>query len=407
MKKVPTGIAVRAPESKREMRQAHEMLAAVSNGEENPGAYWRSGYSAGYPGSPPEHTRIAMWGGELAGVLRITSETLRLGEARLKAGGLGAGPAVARRRDKGVARLLLEDAMAYLHSHQYHAALLFGDWDVHYPLGFAPALPEYCAVTGVLLPQGAAPEHTARPAKPGDLKAIQRIHNANDANAACSVLRSTAHFTNKWTQSPGFHVLTDAQGKIAAYFIEGPATPRALEILETGVTGTASCNSLLRACSERAALHNRGSLRFHMPPTHPFARYLHCVPSVHETHIAGDGGGMMALVDAAEALENLIPEWENALAQSSLAEKSLELTLLAGNTPFRVRARRGAIDIAAQAGQNRVRLGRRALVQLIAGYLPPDHLLGEGQNLLAPEALQLFRTLFPARAPYVWQFDRA
>ena len=44
---------------------------------------------AGYPGFHREHTRLALRQGQIAGALRITTDTIRIGEARLKMGGLG------------------------------------------------------------------------------------------------------------------------------------------------------------------------------------------------------------------------------------------------------------------------------------------------------------------------------
>jgi predicted N-acetyltransferase YhbS len=74
---------------------------------------------AGYPNHRPEFTRLAYWEGELAGTLRITSDTIRLGEARLHMGGLGWVSTAETHRHKGIARELLADTMNFLRARSY------------------------------------------------------------------------------------------------------------------------------------------------------------------------------------------------------------------------------------------------------------------------------------------------
>ncbi len=403
-------LAIRAPQDEQELRRAHALLARTFAEQGAPAVYWRNGYSAAYPSSSAEYTRVAFAGDELAGVLRITSETLRLGEARLKVGGLGPGPMVARQKNAGIARLLLEDALRHLRSRKYHLALLFGDPRLHYPLGFTPVFPEYFILLDVAEGLTFEAPHAVRPAKPGDLAAIQRIHNANDAAVPFSVLRSTAHLTNKWTQHEDAHVLTDADGAVLAYAITTRHGSQHLDILEAGAAERSTQPHLIRAVTDLADEANCCRLRFHLPPTHSLARYLQRFPTVHEAHHTSGGGGMAALIDTAETLESMIPEWESRLAASSLHTQHTEATLIAGDgASYRIRAHRGAVDVSPAKGHNRFHIGRENLLELVIGGRDAEDVLTGTRDQSpsqAPEAWQLLRTLFPRRTPYVWELDK-
>ena len=55
---------------------------------------------------------------------------------------------------------------------------------------------------------------------------------------------------------------------------------------------------------------------------------------------------MLAFVDLEETFEHMIPEWERCLKHSSALELRTEATLVIDGVPMRIRANRGAIDLA-------------------------------------------------------------
>ncbi len=400
-------LTIRAPQTKHEMRQAHDLMASAYAEGAFALPYWRDGYSQSHPGSTHDYTRVAFAGDELAGVVRITSETMRLGEARLKVGNLGAGPVSARRKDLGAARLLLDNALTYLRHRQYHASVLFGEPHLHYPLGLTPVFPEHNVI--VEMHDAAASfnsDYLVRSAKPGDIASVQRIHAANNANADGTFVRTAAHFTNKWTQSTVLHVLTTEQGRVMAYFVPGEKVGRFLDIEEAGIVDEAVAGDLIRACGRLADECNATALRFHLPPRHPFTRYLRQFPSVHQTHHCSGGGGMLTLVDVGETLESMIPEFENRLAGSSLAQARLECTLYIEGDPYRIRARDGIVDIAATPGHARVGMPLRSFIQMLTGYRQASEAIADSSGLIRSETRTFLETLFPERFPYIWPFDR-
>lgn len=399
-------LTVRAVETEEELRLANDLMAKQHATDYFAALHWLESCGAGYPGFRPEHTRIALWKGELAGALRVNTETVRLGEARLKMGGLGWVTTAPRHRHKGVCRTLMHNTLEYMRSNNYHVSMLFGIPNFYHRFGFTTTLADYAIVMETIetLSLGQATARV-REAKPGDIGAVQRLHAACDADVACSLLRSSAHLTNKWDRCKDLRVITNEQGKVTAYFM-AHREENALRIDEVGLCGPDASQDLLAACARFAADEAVGQLRFLIPPPHPFARFLLGFKSTHEMRLVRDSGGMMAAVNVGETLESMIPEWEGLLAGTALHDARTETTLLVDRVPYRIRANRGAIDVAQTPGTNKVSLTGPDLMHLLTGYLHTDDVLNARRRMLTNEARAFLNSLFPKRTPYVWMFDR-
>ncbi|HUW62918.1 MAG TPA: GNAT family N-acetyltransferase [Candidatus Bathyarchaeia archaeon] len=399
-------LVVKPVENNDELRDAVDMIAKTFAIDYFAATRWIESRGAGYPGHRREHTRIALWNGEPAGALRINSETIRIGEARLKTGGLGWVTTLPRHRNKGIATALVQDALDYMVRHNYHVSMLFGIPNFYHRFTFTTTLAEHNAVieTGEAL---AADKKglRMRQAKPGDIPAIQKIHAGGDTATACSLLRSSAHITSQWEHWKGARVLTNGQGRVVGYF-HGAREGDCYVVKEAGLGDTSVAGDVLYACARLAGDEALGQIRFHVPPTHALARVLLQYKSIHEMHILGIPYGMMAFVNLGEALESLIPEWENLLEQSALRDVRVEATLLVDKNAYRIRANKGAIDVAQAAGANKVTLSASNLMHLATGYRHPEDVLDEKRRMLTSEARALIETIFPKRNPYVWLLDR-
>ena len=399
-------LLIKGVETGEEHRLALDLMSKVHMTDSFAALRWLETSSATYPGFRREHTRIALFRGEVAGTLRLTTDTLRIGEARLKMGGIGWVTTADRHRNKGIARQLLQHSMQYLHDHSYHVSMLFGIPNFYHRFGFCTTLAEY----GVIVPvrEAAAASHAPyrmRNGKPGDIPAIQRLHNLNDSAAACSIIRSAAHFSAHWKRWEALRVITDDKGKVTGYFLPGQEESEVL-IEEAGVADHAACAALLHACSRIAAGRFAAQLRFLGPPMHPLMQFLLRHRSIHEMRITRDQDGMMAFVNLGESLESMIPEWESQLAQSAARTLRTECTLIVNRKPWRIRANRGAIDISPVTGANKVGLSEAELMQLTVGYRYLDEILAQHRRIITAEGRALLAALFPKRDPYVWRSDR-
>ena len=80
---------IKAVETDDELHQANDLMAKAHCADYFSGMEWLSSTGQGYPDYLREHTRVALWGGRVAAALRITTDTIRIGEARLRTGGIG------------------------------------------------------------------------------------------------------------------------------------------------------------------------------------------------------------------------------------------------------------------------------------------------------------------------------
>lgn len=392
-------------ETDEELRLACDLLARVYRVHTPSAREWLYHESGRYPNFRREHTRIILLGNEVASALRISTDTILLGEARLKMGGIGWVATSESHRGKGLCRRLMQDAFEYMKANNYHVSMLFGIPNFYERFDYVTTLADYVISVDTVEAMTFQSPLRIRAAKPGDIPVLQRIHSTNNADIPCSLLRTAAHFKNRWERWGRWYVLTDDDGKVEAYFI-AHEDGSCLHVDDVGVTEPGLCAAVISAAAKLASDESAGSVRFYVPPPHPLARYLLQFRSTHEMRVERNAGGMMTFVDVLESFENLIPEWESLLAKSTARELRTEFTFCVNGAAYRVRANRGAVDVAAVPGKNKVTVSIGDLMHLVTGYRYVEDILADRRCLVAPEARCLMSVLFPKRTPYVWRFDR-
>ena len=399
----PIDLAVRCVESDAELRQATGLMRQAEWG----GAVccWPETHGVDYSPQERARVRVAVLDGEVAGALRLHSEVMRLGEARLRVGQLSLLSVEERFRGKGVQRALIGEMLVMLKAQGYHMALLCAAPGVHYPLGFANAYPEH----NTLIDTGEAVrvegDWRARPAKPGDIPAMSRMHNANDSLVDGALLRPEAAWPERWPHGAQCTAVTDPDGALMAYFVAEPES-FPFRVLEAGIVSAAAAPALLAICGDTANDAGASSISFHLPPAHPLAAYLRHFSCTVQTHYSADGGPLLALCDVGETLESLVPEWESLIGDTIAVTWRNEVTLVIDGHAYRIRNTRGALDIAQASGRNKVSLSRQDLVRLVMGLERSDDLLSRRKGLADTEARTLLRAIFPQRHPHLWQLDR-
>lgn len=398
-------IRLKPVETDEELHSAHELMAHVHAGNAPESRRWLYEHSQRYPGFRREHTRIACLGDHVVSALRISTDTILLGESRLKMGGIGWVTTAKEYRGKGLCRRLMEDALDCMRRSNYHVSMLFGIPDFYHRFGYVTALADYSITMDTVEGLKFGSVLRIRSAKPGDIPALQKVHSLSNTGVACSVLRTTAHFKNRWNGWKTWYVLTDEHGKVEAYFIAGAEGER-LRVDDVGVADPGLCAAVVGAAARLAADESLGNIRFYVPPPHPLSRYLLQFRSTHEMRVDRNAGGMMAFVNIEETLESLIPEWENLLQQTPVGSLRTEVTLIVDGASFRIRSNRGAVDVSLFPGKNKISLSAGELMHLIAGYRHVEDVVAPKQCVVAPDARRLLATIFPKRCPYVWCFDR-
>jgi GNAT superfamily N-acetyltransferase len=172
------------------LRDAVALMASVhSRGPERDGL---EEMSIRYPGFCPEHIRTARIGGEIVSALRITTDTLLLGEARLRLGGVGWIATAPHHRHRGLARSLLLDAFDYLERQNYHVCMVFGIPGFYGQFGFTACLPDYTVLVDTNEALGFERALELREAKSGVVPVLDQDFPVPEGTADRSTMRQYA-----------------------------------------------------------------------------------------------------------------------------------------------------------------------------------------------------------------------
>lgn len=400
----PDWLEVRGVQSDEELRKAVHLMAhelAVDATAE----VWLGSSANSYPGFRPEHTRVAVADGRVVGALRLSTETLQIGEARLRMGGIGWVTTAADYRRRGVASRLLRDTMAFMRAQRYHVSMLFGIPDFYQQFGYATSLVDHSVSLDTVEALCCDNPFSVYRAKPGDIPAIVKLHQRGESDIACTLIRNAPHVINKWTRFSEWYVLRDTQGKVVAYFLVG-RNNNTLCIEEAAIEEFGLAPAVIAAAAEIAERESRARIRFLLPPPHDLSRYLQQFRATFEARRDRNAGGMLAFVDVGETLESMIPEWECRVADSPACDGRTELTLVLAHDCFRIRLNRGAVDVAAVSGRNKLTVTNEELIHLVTGYRPIGDLLDIARTVITRDAKMFASAIFPALHPFVWKFDR-
>ena len=399
------GIQVKPVESDVELRLANELMADA-HARNDPALHdWLFHIAPQSPGFQREHIRTLWAEGEMVSALRLTTETMLLGEARLRMGGISFATTARHRRGQGCFDILMRDALDYLRRNNYHVSMVFGIPGLYGRFGYASSLADYSVRMNTVDALGFGSPFRARPAQPALIPELQRIHSGNNAAIPCSILRTTAHFKNGWDRLQRWYALYDEKGKVEAYFIAGDAGGH-LRVDDVGLVEKGLSAAVVAEAARLASERSLSLLRFHVPPQHALSRFLLQFRSVHEMEVEHDAGAMMRFVSVGETLESLIPEWESRIAESLLRRVRAEFTFVVEGQPYRIRVNRGAVDVSGMPGANKVSLPAAGLLHLVTGYRHVEDVFDRGRYVVAPDAYGVMQTIFPKRMPYVWRFDR-
>jgi predicted acetyltransferase len=397
-------LELRAAATDEERRKAIHLMAGELAHDKQAEA-WLESAAANYPGFRPEHTRVAVLGGQIAAALRMNSETMQIGEARLKMGGFGWVSTTPAMRRRGIASKLIRHTLDYMREQRYHASMLFGIPNFYAQFGFTTSLVSYAVSLDTVEALGCANPFPVYRAKPGDIPAILKLHQRGERDVSCTLIRNAGHVKNKWGRYSEWYVLRDDRGKVVGYFLVG-RTNNTLNVLEAGIEEFGLAPAIVAAAADLADRESRARLQFSIPPSHYVSRFLQEFRATYEAVRERNAGGMLRILDVPETLESMIPEWECRLATSPAADARTELTIIIDHAAYRIRANRGAIDVAQASGRNKLTVTPDEMVHLLTGYRGVDDLLDVARTIITPDARALAQAIFPPRHPFVWRFDQ-
>lgn len=398
---------VRAIQNDEERRQALVLIARAHRPDRPQESHWLRVHALTSPRYHPSHIRVAIRNNRVIGALRITSDTLRVGESRLKVGGVSWISVMPRYRNHGVGQALIEEAIYYLKEHGFHAALCFVQSNLYQRSGFTTAFEERF----IQIPVSPEPKESdamayrCRTVKPGDLANIYWIHTHSYRSISCSLLRERAHLSNKWELIRRAQVITDSHGLVQAYFLPSSHGTN-LCIQEAGARDPKFFPFLLAHCNRYARDKLLHQVNYRLPEEHPLNRFLMSRSEGLPGPVLHESVGSLRILDVDETLESMVPEWESRLEKSLLRELDEEVTLFVDKMPYRIRTHYGVIDIARQSGRNKFSLDHATFTRLITGIVRMSDIFETSPRLISPEGKAMLETIFPSRYPTLNYLDR-
>ena len=396
-------ITFKGVETDEELRRAHLLMTSQDPAPYTPSIHWLNHHAERYPQYFREHTRIACVNGDVVAALRITTDTMRIGEARLKVGGIGW---IAHKSDSTIIHSLVEETTRYLQEHRYHISVIFAPIHAYTENGYAQSLND----NTIKLPldkirHPPIPNQCIRAMKPGDISAILQIYTDKYRHVPCSILREYTHMSIKWDVLKQATVLTSLKGVVEGYWLSSVKGDE-VHIYEIAMQHDVQYSSVLAYCKTLAHDHLTTRLVLHIPHEHPLTQYLHnsSLP-IEYAHATSPNKGLVRIIDLEETLESMIPEWEHRIHKSLLRERHCEVTMMVEGTPYRIRIHYGVLDIAKQVGKNKFTVSRQTFTHLLTGFDHFGEIWSQDRRLINREGKALLEVLFPKLNPYITPFD--
>ena len=356
----------------------------------------------GDPRFRPEHLRVVEVEGRLAGMLLFIDRMARFGSAAKIRCGVVAPVATDKAYEgRGVASLVMRDALDWATAQGYHLTMLWGHTWLYPRYGYAPGLKSY----DVTLPAHLKPlgdnGFRLRPATAADTTALAVCYHVATAATTLAEIRSDEPWEWRPADERQFvEVALDPVRNVRGYFRatrgDGRLEVREIAALDDGASQTIY-DRLLHLAAEAGGV----DVHVNATPDNRWSRwaFLHGASYV----IDGGGHGMVRVLDMRGFFKAVRPELERRVAGSEYAAKKGGLRLETPLGSVGLEVDHGRVSVSDGRGAMPVTLPWAAFGSLVVGYRPIESLLGQPGVYVEGEAtLRLLQILFPEGYPH-WQ----
>lgn len=385
----------------------------------------------------PELWRGAFYpdGERLLGGYTIGRRTMRIGPARLRTGCIGGVVTAPAFRRQGVARALLEDAIAFARANEFALLYLTGVPDLYHKFGFASVIEtSWLTIAHSQLARlRSAPDIRIGPASAGDVDALVALYSASYNGQAGGFERSRR--TQQQMLDSGdagfrYFLARDADGTAVGYSLVRQGE-KGLGLWEVATETAGVLPELLRHFAGLQARGNRSEgrrnngggepapeqeleLSLALPPTsRMFYELAEQIP-LKRTGLPHPSADWMARPgDVAVCLRGCLPLWQARWQERgagwqgdlllSVAGEKLRLRFGRGETDGQIAVVPEAKDLPKPALT--VVLRPQALVQLLFHYRPVWWVAEQAGNAVPPEAVPILAQIFPQRPGWTPKTD--
>jgi predicted N-acetyltransferase YhbS len=406
-----------------QLQLADQAFAAEPSPEST--AHWQE-FITSSPEYRPEEIRGAFRANQQLGGYIIYERKLRMGVAQLTTGCISAVVTHPAYRHQGVARAMMQDAIAYALAHRHALLLLDGIPKFYYRFGYSDMfdLSTQDINRSAILAHPAS-TYSVRPATIDDAASVlalyQYHYNAYTGSFTRTHERQVHLLQHRSPQNP-LLLAIDPAGKTRGYLTlsRGEEYPRALEMAADNWQATVALlkhhANLLSGPDAPDALHYR------LPPGAPVLQWMIDNLEVPDTtmwrHPADEWGvrnqsfhhrytGWMArLVHLPTLAQELLPEWQ-ARWQRSLARWSGELSLLIDGEVCTLHIDGPELTLVDQGNTSAlsVHFTMQEFVQILFGYRPISLITERGEQAISSELQSVLNILFPGGHTWIPSSD--
>ena len=347
-------------------------------------------------------SRIGLLGDRVVTHYGVWDYQMRIGTARVRAGGIGAVATDGDHRQRGLMNRTAQAALAAMRAAGYEMSLLFGLDGFYDRYGYVRAWSDFSfLIRAGDLPREkpAAPARRFRP----DLRRADLIalYNTHHATATGTAVRPTYRRMYPWTQGTEGYGWSEG-GRLAGYVLLNRDGSR-LKCLEC----CGDTEQALRVLGLMAPKWHCDQVQFEtIPYMSELAKRLRRGNCRIETRYRRCGGAMVRMLNLPSALGKMSEELSRRLASSPLASWRGDLLIADSREQAMLRLGKGQVKAVAPGETQHALRGGDEVGQLLLGTDAPGEVIEAGRMKLSGEAGRLAEVLFPAQWPQLSQLDR-
>jgi hypothetical protein len=342
-------------------------------------------------------SRVGLVGDRLVTHWGVWSYTMRIGTARLRAGGIGTVATDADFRKRGLMLRTARASLAAMRNLGYDLSFLFGLDDFYWRLGYVRAWPSTTYTVAVADLPADRPAGRVLRFIPVARRDITAIYNRENDRQTGTAVRPTYPRCVYPRPMQGFR-WADARGRTKGYVVLMPHEGR-LECVEAG----GNVEQALRVVAARARRAGLAEVQFFsFSDACPILNRLRQGNCRAETRYRRSGAAMVTVVNLASTLGKMAGELERRLRASPLADWRGSLLLDSGREQAVLVIDRGRVRVAAEGRGGRPQHGIRGgehVAQLLIGTDAPGEVIEAAGMKVAGDARRLAEVLFPAQHP--------
>lgn len=340
--------------------------------------------------------------------LWIVDRIMRVGDQRVRVGGIAGVGTDRAYRKRGLASQVLGNALELMRDEGYDLSFLFGIQDFYHRFGFATCMAERrfsLDTRDAERVKGAPSMRLFRPGAKGgsEIRQIRQMYNRLNRVRTASIVRERGW--NCFPMASGFgvdpkvYVWDQGAGRIGAYAVCDARADRC-RAAEVGAESSAGMAAIIRLLARRAVSLRRERIQVCMPIDSEFAIHCRGLGLVDETRYERNAGPMARIINLQSTMTKLQPLW----AQRWQRGERLDLQTDIGK--LRLERKKNGV-VCSEAGSGRgARAGQDGLVQALLGYRSVEDLKRAGALKANRAQEDMLSQLFPLQESHMSWPDR-